>query len=62
MNLILFKRFWKIARLYWLGSEKWGAIALLSTLILSILVSTNLNVIINTQQGNLLSALAAKEG
>ncbi len=20
-------RFWKIARLYWLGNEKWGAIA-----------------------------------
>ena len=60
--MVLLKRFWKIARLYWLGEEKWGALALLSTLILSILVSTNLNVVINNQQGNLLSVLAAKDG
>ena len=60
--MLLFKRFWKIARLYWLGNEKWGALALLSTLILSLLVSTRLNVIVNTQQGNLLSALAAQDG
>ena len=61
-NSILFKRFWKIASLYWLGEEKWGALVLLSTLILFVLVATHFNVIANTQQGDVLSALAAKDG
>ena len=60
--MLLFKRFWKIARLYWLGDEKWGAITILFILILFLLVNTNLNVVINSQQGNLLSALAAQDG
>ena len=59
--MLLFKRFWKIARLYWLGDEKWGAISILSILIIFLLVNTNLNVVINSQQGNLLSALAAQD-
>ncbi|MDJ0715320.1 MAG: hypothetical protein QNJ54_14025 [Prochloraceae cyanobacterium] len=58
---LLFKRFWKIARLYWLGNEKWGAIALFSTLILFNLIATHFNVIANTQQGEILSSLASKD-
>ena len=61
-NSILCQRFWKIARLYWLGEEKWGAIALLFTLIVFTLVATHFDVIANTQQGDVLSALAAKDG
>ncbi len=60
--MLLFKRFWKIARLYWLSEEKWGALALLSTLIMFNLVATHFNVIANTQQGEILSALAASDG
>ena len=60
--MILFKRFWKIASLYWLGEEKWGAITLFSTLIMFNLVATHFNVIANTQQGDVLSALAAQDG
>ena len=60
--MVLFKRFWKIARLYWLGNEKWGAIALFSTLIIFNLVAAHFDVIANTQKGDLLSALAAQDG
>jgi putative ATP-binding cassette transporter len=55
------QRFWTIAKLYWFGNEKWGAIALLLTLIALILVSTQVKVFMNTQQGNILSALVAKD-
>ncbi|MFB2894157.1 SbmA/BacA-like family transporter [Aerosakkonemataceae cyanobacterium BLCC-F50] len=55
------QRFWTIAKLYWCGNEKWGAIALLLTLIALILVSTQVKVFMNTQQGNILSALVAKD-
>ena len=60
--MLVFKRFWKIARLYWLGEEKWGAIALFSILIVFNLVSTHFDVIANTQQGEVLSALAVQDG
>ncbi len=59
--MVLFKRFWQISRLYWLSEEKWGAIALLSILVLSNLLSTHLLIIANTQRGELLSNLAAKD-
>lgn len=62
INGSLFKRFWKIARLYWSGDEKWGAIALLSALIAFNLIGTHFNVSANSLQGNLLSNLAAKDG
>ena len=58
----LFKKFWRIARLYWLGNEKWGAIALLFTLILFNLVAVHFDVIANTQQGYLVTNLEAKDG
>ena len=60
--MILFKKFWSIARLYWLGSEKWGALALLSALILFVLVTIHFDVIANSQRGEVLSALADKDG
>ncbi|MGK7898064.1 MAG: ABC transporter ATP-binding protein/permease [Xenococcus sp. (in: cyanobacteria)] len=60
-NSILCQRFWQISRLYWLGSEKWGAITLLAALILLTLVATNFDVIANAQQGEVLSALAAQD-
>ncbi|MBE9226696.1 ABC transporter ATP-binding protein/permease [Phormidium sp. LEGE 05292] len=55
------QRFWTIAKLYWCGNEKWGAIALLLTLIALVLVSTQVKVLANTQQGNILSTLVAKD-
>ncbi|OKH39049.1 ABC transporter ATP-binding protein [[Phormidium ambiguum] IAM M-71] len=60
-NLGFLQRFWTIAKLYWCGNEKLGAIALLLILIALVLVSTQVRVIINTQQGNIVSALVAKD-
>ncbi len=62
LNRSFFQRFWAIAKLYWYSKEKWGAIALLLTLIASILVSANLTVLANTKQGKVLSVIAAQDG
>ncbi|MBD2338162.1 ABC transporter ATP-binding protein/permease [Calothrix sp. FACHB-156] len=54
------KRFWQVGKIYWYSEEKLGGIGLLSILIMIVLCSTQIDVIVNSQQGNLLSALAAK--
>ncbi|ACK73644.1 ABC transporter domain protein [Gloeothece citriformis PCC 7424] len=59
-NLKFFKRFWAIARLYWWGEEKRGAIALLALLGVLLVFYTQLSVSLNTQQGDIFSALASK--
>ncbi len=60
-NLKLFKRFWAIAKLYWLGKEKKGAIALLALLGGLLLAYTLLRVNLNRQQGILISSLSAQD-
>ncbi|QIR36423.1 ABC transporter ATP-binding protein/permease [Tolypothrix sp. PCC 7910] len=54
------RRFWQIGKLYWYSEEKIGAITLLSILIMIVLSTTQIDVIVNTQKGNLLSALTGK--
>lgn len=60
-NLNVFRRFWAIAKLYWLGSEKKGAFILLGILGLLLVGYTQLSVLLNTAQGGLISTLAAKD-
>ncbi|NES82810.1 MAG: ABC transporter ATP-binding protein, partial [Moorea sp. SIO2B7] len=60
-NLKIFKRFWAIAKLYWFGEEKRGALVLLGLLGVLLLGYTQLSVILNAQQGGLISALSAKD-
>ena len=60
-NLKLFKRFWAIAKLYWLGKEKKGAIALLALLGVLLFAYTLLRVKLNRQQGILISSLSAQD-
>ena len=55
------KNFWDIAKLYWLGNEKKGALAILALLIIFLLGYTELSVMLNTQQGALISALSAQD-
>ena len=55
------KHFWEIAKLYWFGNEKSGALSLLLLLVVFLLTSTWLGVALNTQQGVIISALATKE-
>ena len=55
-NFRVFRRLWTVAKPYWVSTEKKGAIALLVVLILY----TLLNVVLNSSQGVLISALADK--
>ncbi len=61
-NLKVFKKFWSIAKLYWLGNEKKGAIALVSLLFILLVAYTQLSVLLNQQQGDIISSLSAKDG
>lgn len=59
-NLKVFRRFWAIAKSYWVGDEKWKARGLLLLIVVLLLGYTGLSVVLNTQRGELISALSAK--
>ncbi|MEA5616269.1 ABC transporter ATP-binding protein/permease [Cronbergia sp. UHCC 0137] len=54
-------QFWAIAKLYWLGDEKRGAIALLLLLGVLLFANTQVKVFLNGIQGDLISALSARD-
>ena len=54
------RKFLKLAKLYWLGEEKKGAIALLCLLFVLLLAYTQLSVILTEQQGEIISSLSDK--
>ncbi|HIK43563.1 MAG TPA: ABC transporter ATP-binding protein/permease [Leptolyngbyaceae cyanobacterium M65_K2018_010] len=56
-----FRRFWTIARTYWLGEEKWKAGGLLLLIGLFLLGYTGLSVVLNNKRGVLISALSAQD-
>ncbi|MBR8835382.1 MAG: ABC transporter ATP-binding protein/permease [Stigonema ocellatum SAG 48.90 = DSM 106950] len=58
-NLKALKQFWAIARLYWLGNEKQGALGLLVLLGVFLLANTQVKVFLNTIHGEIISALSA---
>lgn len=57
-NLKVVKRFWTIAKLYWLGNEKQGALGLLVLLGVLLFASTQVKVFLNALQGEWISALS----
>ncbi|MEL6470110.1 MAG: ABC transporter ATP-binding protein/permease [Cyanobacteria bacterium J06623_4] len=59
-NFQVFRRFWAIAKPYWLGDKKWQALGLLALIVLLLFAYTGLSVLINNQRGELISALSAK--
>lgn len=61
VNLVVFRKFWLIAKLYWVSSEKKGAWTLLLTLGVLLIAYTQLSVLLNEAQGGLISTLAAKD-
>lgn len=61
LNLTLLKRFWAIAKLYWLGDEKKGALSLLTLLGVLLVAYTLLSVQLNTQQGQIVTALSKSD-
>ncbi|MBD3884324.1 ABC transporter ATP-binding protein/permease [Phormidium tenue FACHB-886] len=61
LNLNVFQQFWKIAKSYWLGDEKWQARGLLLGVVLCLLAYTGLSVVLNNKRGVLISALSAQD-
>ena len=60
-NLTVFKEFWAIAKLYWFGEEKKGALSLLGLLFILLIAYTQLSVLLLQQQGNIFSSLSDKD-
>ena len=60
-NFTVFKRFWSLAKLYWLGNEKKGALTLLVLLFILLVAYTQLSVLLLQQQGNIITYLSAKD-
>jgi putative ATP-binding cassette transporter len=64
MNLFklqVLKNFWAIAKLYWFGDEKKGALSILGLLFFFLIAYTELSVILTQTQGNIISSLSAKD-
>ncbi|MES1186412.1 MAG: ABC transporter ATP-binding protein/permease [Myxococcales bacterium] len=57
----LWRRFWGLARLFWIGDERWQARGLLLLLVLLLLGRTEFTVLFNEQSGEFTSALAAHD-
>lgn len=57
----LWHRFWRIARPFWFGKQKWMARGLLALLVLLLLGRTQFIVLFNDQSGEFTSALAAHD-
>ncbi|HET9958631.1 MAG TPA: ABC transporter ATP-binding protein/permease [Polyangiaceae bacterium] len=57
----LWSRFWRTAKSYWFGDEKWAARGLLAVLVILLLGRTQFAVLFNEQTGEFTSALAAKD-
>ncbi len=60
-NLKVFKKFWAIAKLYWFGNEKKGALSLLALLFILLLAYSQLSVVLSQQQGEIISSLSNKD-
>ena len=57
----LWHRFWRIARPFWFGEQKWFARGMLAVLVLLLLGRTEFTVVFNEQSGEFTSALAARD-
>ena len=61
LSLAAWKQFLQVAKPYWLGDQKKVAWSLLALLIVLMLAETQFAVMLNTQSGEMASALAGKE-
>ncbi|MEO7034168.1 MAG: ABC transporter ATP-binding protein/permease [Polyangiaceae bacterium] len=57
----LWHRFWRIAKPFWFGHQKWFARGMLALLVLLLIGRTEFIVLFNQQSGEFTSALAAKD-
>ncbi|MEM8720494.1 MAG: ABC transporter ATP-binding protein/permease [Cyanobacteria bacterium P01_G01_bin.39] len=60
-NFTVLRRFWSLAKQYWLGNEKKGALTLLALLFILLVAYTQLSVLLLQQQGNIITYLSAKD-
>ncbi|MBE9046464.1 ABC transporter ATP-binding protein/permease [Pleurocapsales cyanobacterium LEGE 10410] len=60
-NFQVLRKFWSLAKLYWLGEEKKGALTLLGLLFILLIAYTQLSVLLLQQQGNIISSLSAQD-
>lgn len=60
-NLNLWRRFWSIARLYWISEEKYRAWGFLVLMILLLVSFTGMGVVINYAFGSFMTALTEKQ-
>jgi putative ATP-binding cassette transporter len=57
----IWRRFWGIARLYWVGDQRWQAHGLLLLLVVLLLARTEFTLLFTQQSSELTSALAARD-
>lgn len=57
----LLPRFWRLAKPYWMGEERWAARRMLLWVVLLLIAETQFNVLFNQQSGEVTSALAARD-
>ncbi|NEQ97964.1 MAG: ABC transporter ATP-binding protein/permease [Cyanothece sp. SIO2G6] len=55
------RRFWSIAKVYWVSDEKWKAFGFLLCISLLLSAYTGIGVLLNNQSGSLISALVATD-
>jgi len=61
LDLRFIKKFWDIGRLYWISNERWTGYTFLVLILTLLAIYTPIGVELNTQQGNLISALSAQD-
>jgi ABC-type uncharacterized transport system fused permease/ATPase subunit len=61
INLKLLKKLWSVTHLYWLSSEKWGAILILVLIIILSIIVSGLLVAVAIFLGEITSALVAQD-
>ncbi|MEJ2231129.1 MAG: SbmA/BacA-like family transporter, partial [Nitrospirales bacterium] len=61
LDMRFLRKFWDIAKLYWTSNERWTGYKFLALILTLLAIYTPIGVELNTQQGNLISALSAQD-
>jgi len=61
LDMRFLRKFWDIAKLYWTSNERWTGYKFLVLILTLLAIYTPIGVELNTQQGNLISALSAQD-
>jgi len=61
LDLKFLRKFWDIGKLYWTSNERWTGYIFLVLILALLAIYTPIGVELNTQQGNLISALSAQD-